>query len=115
MLMLFDSRTTDDQQWQYVVAELQSIAPVVLVDARDTTPGVVYEVHRTLTKLYTDKTLFLCNADGSCPAIALAMCDIPLSVMGVQLVLEKDAFSTIRTILGYVVKYGAPHSTFGDA
>ena len=66
---LFDARTLDDDTWHAVVDELISIAPVVLLDARDTSHGVLQEVERIFGRSLQDKTVFLADENGRLPAL----------------------------------------------
>ncbi|WP_313915105.1 hypothetical protein [Tahibacter sp.] len=66
---LFDSRTFNDDDWQEVVEALMDIAPTVLLDARDTSPGVLHEVDRIFARMLQDKTVFIADDDGGLPAL----------------------------------------------
>ncbi len=68
-IMLFDSRTNADDDWKVVAAELMDIVPLVFLDARETSPGVLYEVERIFREKLAYKTMFVSEENGQCPAL----------------------------------------------
>jgi hypothetical protein len=68
-ISLFDFRTHNDDTWRTVVDQLLAMAPVIFVDARDASPGVLDEVRRIIHKRYLNKVLFVSNPDGSLPVL----------------------------------------------
>lgn len=66
--LLNDYRTSDPDEWTNVVARLVEMTALVIVDGRDNTPGVRYEVQRLLRNRLDFKTAFL-SIDGSLPPV----------------------------------------------
>lgn len=58
-LALNDCRTTRDEDWTFVARVLIEVAPILLVDARDTTPGIRHELERILRNRLDFKACFL--------------------------------------------------------
>jgi hypothetical protein len=63
-----DFRTTDPSDWQGVVKQLIEMAAFVVVDGRDESPGLEFEVKRILRNRLEFKTAFL-SADGRLPSL----------------------------------------------
>jgi len=63
-----DYRTSDPDDWTLVVRQLIEMTAIVLVDGRDETPGVRFEVDRLLRNRLDFKTIFL-SADGTFPPV----------------------------------------------
>jgi hypothetical protein len=66
--LLNDFRTTDPSDWPDVVKQLIEMAAFVVVDGRDQTPGVEFEVKRILRNRLEFKTAFL-STDGKLPSL----------------------------------------------
>jgi hypothetical protein len=66
--LLNDFRTTDPNDWPDVVKQLIEMAALVVVDGRDRSPGVEFEVKRILRNRLEFKTAFL-SADGKLPSL----------------------------------------------
>lgn len=66
--VLFDFRTSDPNDWPDVVKQLIEMAALVVVDARDQSPGVEFEVKRVIRNRLEFKTVFL-SPDGALPSI----------------------------------------------
>jgi hypothetical protein len=66
--LLNDFRTTDPCDWPDVVKQLIEMAALVVVDGRDRSPGVEFEVKRILRNRLEFKTAFL-STDGKLPSL----------------------------------------------
>jgi hypothetical protein len=66
--LLNDFRTTDPDDWRDVVKYLIEMAAFVVVDGRDQSPGVEFEVARILRNRLEFKTGFL-SSDGEIPSV----------------------------------------------
>jgi hypothetical protein len=66
--LLNDFRTTDPSIWPDVVKQLIEMAALVVVDGRDRSPGVEFEVKRILRNRLEFKTVFL-STDGKLPSL----------------------------------------------
>ena len=66
--VLFDFRTSDPNHWPDVVKQLIEMAALVVVDCRDQTPGVEFEVERIMRNRLEFKTVFL-SPDGTLPSV----------------------------------------------
>jgi hypothetical protein len=66
--LLNDFRTTDPSDWPDVVKQLIEMAAYVVVDGRDRSPGVEFEVKRILRNRLEFKTAFL-STDGKLPSL----------------------------------------------
>lgn len=69
MVVLFDSRTSTDDAWKATAACFMAMSPLIIVDARDTSAGVLFEIEEVFRQGYLPKTVFVSRNDGSCPAI----------------------------------------------
>ena len=63
-------RTRDPERWRDVVERLAEIVPVIVMDARASTPSVTYEAQFLLTSGLHRRSLFVAEPDGSLPALA---------------------------------------------
>ncbi|OUL97140.1 hypothetical protein [Paraburkholderia hospita] len=72
LMMLYDSRTREDSDWTEVVEQMMDIVPLIFLDTRDTTPGVLCEVKKIFERDITAKTGFICDEQGTCPALNIA-------------------------------------------
>jgi hypothetical protein len=66
---MFDSRTCDDADWHEVFETLIDIAPTVLLDTRDVSSSVLYEVEQIFSRSLHGKTLFIAGETGEIPAL----------------------------------------------
>jgi hypothetical protein len=66
--VLNDYRTSNPADWTSVVGQLIETSAVVLVDGRDETPGLRYEVERIIRNRVDFKVIFI-SADGSFPPV----------------------------------------------
>lgn len=66
--LLNDYRTTQAADWPNVARQLIEVAAVVVVDGRDQTAGVRFEVERILKNHLEFKTVFL-SSDGHMPPL----------------------------------------------
>ena len=66
--LLNDFRTTDPSDWPGVVKQLIEMAALVVVDGRDRSPGVEFEVQRIQRNRLEFKTAFL-STDGKLPSV----------------------------------------------
>jgi len=66
--VLNDYRTTNPNDWPVVVRQLMEMAAMIVVDGRDQTPGLQFEVERILRNRFEFKTAFI-SEDGRIPDI----------------------------------------------
>lgn len=71
-----DARTKDDAAWQHTVSRLMAMAPLLIVDGRDTSEGVLREIEEIFQHGFLRKTMFVSDdaaLDGAqvgrCPAL----------------------------------------------
>jgi hypothetical protein len=69
---LFDSRTTNDDDWKETAESLMRVVDLIVLDARDTSEGVLFEVRHILENALVDKTLFVADSPDHLPAIQAA-------------------------------------------
>jgi hypothetical protein len=89
-VVLFDARTKRDRDWQALVDSLVRVVPVIILDTRDTTEGVLHEVRRIDELRLLHKSIFVSNEHGECPALAALGLEIP-SLPDRQIVGKPDA------------------------
>jgi hypothetical protein len=65
-------RLRDDRDWHHQVGKIADTAPLIIVDTRIASAGVILEIQRIFTAGLLQKTLFVANDDGSAPAFAAA-------------------------------------------
>jgi hypothetical protein len=87
--LLNDFRTTDPSNWPDVVKQLIEMAALVVVDGRDQTPGVEFEVKRILRNRLEFKTAFL-STDGKLPSLLSRLNAKSLHPSGTFLVMTPD-------------------------
>jgi hypothetical protein len=66
--LLYDFRTSSEDDWRGVAKQLIETAALVVVDGRDDTPGVEHEVGRIVENRLEVKTVFL-SPDGTLPNV----------------------------------------------
>lgn len=62
-------RTTEAENWQYLVEELIKVTPIVIVDTRVCTRALLFEASQVTTVEYAHKAIFVSEDDGSCPVL----------------------------------------------
>jgi hypothetical protein len=78
-LFEWDNLRTSDGSWRTSVFSLIGSTPVIVIDARVPTKGVVEEIRRVYSQQLIDKLLFVADEDGSAPALAAARIQVEAS------------------------------------
>lgn len=93
-------RTISDEAWESVVYRLMDLVPVIVVDTREPTDGVVREINNLLTRDLVFKTLFLGNPDHKFPALELVSQQYPLN--HAMATTEMDVLSHLRFLVNNI-------------
>jgi hypothetical protein len=104
-ISLFDFRTHDERVWRDVVDRLMAIAPIVILDTRDPSPGVLDEVHLVIRKGYLAKTAFISEPDGRLPV--LQTLTIPPNTADLKTFTETGLLRSVRAIT-WAARKGRP-------
>ena len=103
-----DYRTTDPDDWTSVVGQLLEMTAIIIVDGRDQTPGVRFEIERILLNRLDFKTTFL-SVDGSLPPVLRGIGAMPSHPSGEFNILTPDmAVKSIPLIINEAHKYWIP-------
>jgi hypothetical protein len=68
-LLEWDNLRTTSGNWRSVVHPLMDMVPIIVMDTRFPTPGVIEEAKRVTTEGLSGKTVLLVGDDGSAPAL----------------------------------------------
>lgn len=72
----FDNLYALDNDWHVGVTRLIAFTPIVVVDTRAPTPGVVWEIERVAKiPIYRQRTIFVVEPSGKAPALVAAGVD----------------------------------------
>jgi hypothetical protein len=75
-------RTTETEDWHYLVQQLVAVTPIVIVDTRVFTHALLFEASTVMTPEYAHKAIFISDDDGSCPVLQNLVADgtVPLDL-----------------------------------
>lgn len=62
-------RTADTRTWREAIRQLVELTPVIILDARECTPAILYEAGLVLSPEHVYKAIFVSENDGRCPVI----------------------------------------------
>lgn len=70
----------EERVWKNVVEVLLRQVPLVVLDARDASPAVMFEVRRLFLQEYIHKTLFVVGPQGEAPVLDIISYELPTRV-----------------------------------
>lgn len=108
MIIAYDARTSNDANWEVTAKEIMDIVPTILLDSRETSPGVLYEAERIFSEKLWFKTLFIVGEDDSCPAVDLALEKTGLSRPDIYLLTEENLIGAFIGVSWLTGRYWVP-------
>lgn len=98
LLVQFDLRRENDGEWKAEAARLMNDTPLLILDSRDTSDAVMYEVAEILRLGYQQKTIFLSEPDGRCPALSLLLERNPNAPRNLHRLSEREMMSSLKAL-----------------